>query len=185
MQFVSLICHGNKIFITLSTDPGNPYWRERISTIDLLVLTSSDQGVFIWIFFNETPILMRRSTVPSLPVQQGLPGSIYFTHYTAVLIPTKNFSKHFLTDPLQANPYETSNVASALDRALKMPLEERQLRMFQLKKRERRMDVDAWCQGYKLFFSSSLNLRLEGPYNNPWGVLDKKLVACIIKLLRS
>ena len=48
----------------------------------------------------------------------------------------------------QANPYETSNVASALDRALKMPLEERQLRMFQLKKRERRMDVDAWVKSF-------------------------------------
>ena len=36
----------------------------------------------------------------------------------------------------------------ALDRALKMPLEERQLRMFQLKKRERRMDVDAWVKGF-------------------------------------
>ena len=36
----------------------------------------------------------------------------------------------------------------ALDRALKMPLEERQLRMFQLKKRERRMDVDAWVKSF-------------------------------------
>ncbi len=48
----------------------------------------------------------------------------------------------------QANPYETSNVATALDRALKMPLEERQLRMFQLKKRERRMDVDSWVKSF-------------------------------------
>ena len=29
-----------------------------------------------------------------------------------------------------------------------MPLEERQLRMFQLKKRERRMDVDAWVRSF-------------------------------------
>jgi trehalose-6-phosphate synthase len=29
-----------------------------------------------------------------------------------------------------------------------MPLEERQLRMFQLKKRERRMDVDAWVKSF-------------------------------------
>ena len=29
-----------------------------------------------------------------------------------------------------------------------MPLDERQLRMFQLKKREKRMDVDAWVKGF-------------------------------------
>jgi len=48
----------------------------------------------------------------------------------------------------KANPYETSNVAAALDRALRMPLEERQLRMNQLKKRERRMDVNAWVKEF-------------------------------------
>jgi len=42
----------------------------------------------------------------------------------------------------------------ALDRALKMPLEERQLRMFQLKKRERRMDVDAWVKSFLLEMDS-------------------------------
>ena len=47
-----------------------------------------------------------------------------------------------------ANPYETNNVARALDRALKMNLDERQMRMNQLKKREKRMDVDAWVRGF-------------------------------------
>ena len=51
---------------------GNAYWKERISTVDLLVLTSSDQLLFILkqyysFFFTKQPILKRRSTVLSLP----------------------------------------------------------------------------------------------------------------------
>ncbi len=48
----------------------------------------------------------------------------------------------------QVNPYETDNVADVLDRALDMSLDERQLRMNQLKRREKRMDVDAWVRGF-------------------------------------
>ena len=40
------------------------------------------------------------------------------------------------------------NVADTLHRALEMPLDQRQMRMFQLKKREKRMDVGAWVQGF-------------------------------------
>jgi trehalose-6-phosphate synthase len=46
------------------------------------------------------------------------------------------------------NPYETDNVVDVLNRALLMSLDERKLRMNQLKKRERRMDVDAWVKGF-------------------------------------
>ena len=53
-----------------------------------------------------------------------------------------------MQEALLANPYETNNVAEALDRALKMNLDERQMRMNQLKKRERKMDVDAWVRGF-------------------------------------
>ena len=49
---------------------------------------------------------------------------------------------------LQVNPYEVENVADTLNRALEMPLDERQLRMNQLKKREKRMDVDSWVQTF-------------------------------------
>ena len=49
---------------------------------------------------------------------------------------------------VQVNPYEVENVSDTLNRALEMPLDERQLRMFQLKKREKSMDVDAWVQGF-------------------------------------
>ena len=46
------------------------------------------------------------------------------------------------------NPYENENVADVLDRSLTMSLDERKLRMNQLKKRERKMDVDAWVRGF-------------------------------------
>ena len=46
------------------------------------------------------------------------------------------------------NPYETDNVADVLDRALEMGIDERRLRMNQLKRREKRMDVDAWVRGF-------------------------------------
>jgi hypothetical protein len=51
------------------------YWRERISTVDLLVLNSSDQLLFKlklnFSFFTKQPFLMRRSTVPSLCFCKG------------------------------------------------------------------------------------------------------------------
>merc|ERR1719341_1296349 len=54
----------------------------------------------------------------------------------------------YMQEALQVNPYEVENVADTLNRALEMPLDERQMRMFQLKKREKRMDVGAWVQGF-------------------------------------
>ena len=36
----------------------------------------------------------------------------------------------------------------AIDEYLQMPLDERKLRMNQLKKRERRMDVDSWVESF-------------------------------------
>jgi hypothetical protein len=56
---------------------GNPNRRERISTIDLLVPTSSDQLLFklrLYEFFPKQPILIRRSTVLSLFLQEVFPG---------------------------------------------------------------------------------------------------------------
>ena len=49
----------------------------------------------------------------------------------------------YMQEALQVNPYEVENVADTLNRALEMPLDERQLRMNQLKKREKKMDVDS------------------------------------------
>ncbi len=49
----------------------------RINTVDLLVLTSLDQLLFLLkLYFSifKQPILMRRSTVLSLPLQEEFPG---------------------------------------------------------------------------------------------------------------
>ncbi len=62
---------------------GNPYWRGRLNTVDLLVLTSLDQLIFIWkilfIFSTKLATLVRRLTALSLPFQQGFLYVIYTT----------------------------------------------------------------------------------------------------------
>jgi hypothetical protein len=52
--------------------PGNPYRRGRISTLELLVQASLDHLLFILklYIFTKQPILMRRSTVLSLPLKK-------------------------------------------------------------------------------------------------------------------
>jgi hypothetical protein len=56
---------------------GKPYWRGRISTVDLFVLNSLDQLLFtlkLYLsIFTKQPIIMRRSTVLSLPLQLVFP----------------------------------------------------------------------------------------------------------------
>jgi hypothetical protein len=53
----------------------------RLSTIDLLVLTSLDQLIcnlkILFTFFTQQPTLTRRSTVLSLPIQMVFPGPNY------------------------------------------------------------------------------------------------------------
>ncbi len=55
---------------TQISKPGKPFWGERISTVDLLVLTSLDQLIFklkiLFLFLQNKQ--MRRSTVLSLPL---------------------------------------------------------------------------------------------------------------------
>jgi hypothetical protein len=61
-----------------SVIPGNPYWGGRLSTADLLVLTSLDQLLSImktlFSFFPKQATLMKWSTVRSLPLQSVFPG---------------------------------------------------------------------------------------------------------------
>jgi hypothetical protein len=45
---------------------GNPYWRGRINTMDLLVLTFLEQVFFITNFFRKQATLTRRSTLLTL-----------------------------------------------------------------------------------------------------------------------
>jgi hypothetical protein len=60
---------------------GNSYWRGRLSTVGLHVLTSLDQLIFtmkiLCTFWAKQATLMRRSTVPSLPVQLVFPGESF------------------------------------------------------------------------------------------------------------
>ncbi len=68
--------------------PRNPYWKGRISTVDLLILSTFDHLNLT--FFIKQPILIRRSTILSKPLLLVFPGlSIvglphYFTgmHYS-------------------------------------------------------------------------------------------------------
>jgi hypothetical protein len=59
--------------------PGNPYLRERLSTLDLLVVTSLDNLLLIlktfFYFFTKQATLLRRSTVLRLPLQSVFPAS--------------------------------------------------------------------------------------------------------------
>jgi hypothetical protein len=53
--------------------PGNPYWRGRLSTVDLLGLTSQDQLLLmqqtLHTFLTKQAILKRKATLLSLPLQ--------------------------------------------------------------------------------------------------------------------
>ena len=62
--------------------PGNPYWRERISTTHLLVLTSSNQRLFTekhYFIFNKTNYLNEevKRTVPSLSARVPCPINLF------------------------------------------------------------------------------------------------------------
>jgi len=72
-----------------SQNPGKPYRRGRLSTVNLLVLTSLDQLIFklkiLFTFFTKQATLMRRSTVLSLPLQLVFPDDtdtcgLYYKH---------------------------------------------------------------------------------------------------------
>jgi hypothetical protein len=62
----------------LNAEPGKPYWRGKLNTVDLLVLTSLYQLLFIlkilFSYVTKQAALMRRSTVLSLPFQLAFPG---------------------------------------------------------------------------------------------------------------
>ena len=61
--------------------PGNPYRRGRISTVELLALTSLYQLLIKlkrnFSFLTKQPFLMRRSTVLSLSLHLFFPGQIF------------------------------------------------------------------------------------------------------------
>jgi hypothetical protein len=70
----------------------NPYWRGRLGTVDLLVLTSLDHLVILLkiliTFYTKQATIMRRSTALSLPYQLVVPGVVYSTPGACII-------KHF------------------------------------------------------------------------------------------
>ncbi|KAG8235744.1 hypothetical protein J437_LFUL015612 [Ladona fulva] len=62
-------------------------------------------------------------------------------------------------EALVVNPYEIEEVADTIARALQMPLEEREVRMTQLRRREQQMDVSHWMSS---FLSAMGALRCDG-----------------------
>ncbi len=69
-------------YILACYSPWNPYWKGRLSTIDLLVLTSFDQLLvllkILFTYLTKQLTLMRRSTVLlSLPLQLEFPALSY------------------------------------------------------------------------------------------------------------
>jgi hypothetical protein len=62
--------------------PGNPYWKGKLSTVDLLALTSLNQFILILkillTFVSKQATLMKRSTVLSHPVQVVFPGLLFW-----------------------------------------------------------------------------------------------------------
>jgi hypothetical protein len=63
--------------VDTTAESGNPYWRGRLNTVDLLVLTSLDQLLLklkiLFTLLTKWAILTRRSTVLSIPLQLVFP----------------------------------------------------------------------------------------------------------------
>ncbi len=81
-----------KIWLVRSLFPGKTFWRGRTSTVDLLVLTSLDQLLFVlkkyFPQFTKQPILIRRSTVLSPSPSVRVPWLFHF------LIPLSRRPRH-------------------------------------------------------------------------------------------
>ncbi len=78
---VSLYTNNLRVFANLSPQTGKPYWRGRINTANLLILTSLDQLLFLmtilFTYVTKQAALLRSSTVLSLPVQLVFPVQSY------------------------------------------------------------------------------------------------------------
>jgi trehalose 6-phosphate synthase/phosphatase len=73
------------------------------------------------------------------------------------------FLPGMMQEAIIVNPYEIDDVADKLHRALKMPFDERLLRMKKLQKREQEMDVNNWLN----MFLSAMGLLPCDLNNNP------------------
>jgi hypothetical protein len=75
-QVVSRYILSNPWHQPLKSEAGNPYRKGRLSTVGLFELTSSALFIMIilFTFLQKQAVLMRRSTVLSLPLQLVFPG---------------------------------------------------------------------------------------------------------------
>jgi len=75
------ICLQRIYFQNQTAIPGNPYWKGRLSTVDLLKLAILDQLLLImqklFTFLLKRATLMRSSTVLSLPVLSVFPAFMF------------------------------------------------------------------------------------------------------------
>jgi hypothetical protein len=80
---------------SFKVEAGDPYCRGRLSMVDLLVLTSLDQLIFVlkilFTLVSKQATLMRRSAVLSLPLQLVFPGSGIWIILEEELIPIKRY----------------------------------------------------------------------------------------------
>lgn len=71
-------------------------------------------------------------------------------------------------ESLLVNPYELDDAAEVLHRALSMPLDEREVRMSYLRKREKTYDVNHWMRSFlKVVHTTSFPLqRVQNAMHN-------------------
>ncbi len=97
---MSLFWVSQRQFKRLKVKSRNPYWGGRISTMDLLVLITSDQLAFtekMVSFLHKQAMLRRRSTVLSHPHQLEFPGKTKLCNFLPSLWSQRcsNRIKHF------------------------------------------------------------------------------------------
>ncbi len=83
-----------------SGQPGNPYSEVKLSTVDLLVLSSLDQLLFqlkiLFIFVKNQATVMWRSSVLSLPLQIVFPGPTFHSLIGSTSFGQKNLAQRHL-----------------------------------------------------------------------------------------
>ncbi|WP_119361355.1 trehalose-6-phosphate synthase [Meiothermus luteus] len=72
----------------------------------------------------------------------------YTTDDGALVLSNLAGAAEYLKEALLVNPYDLDGMAAALDRALRMPKEERRERLVQLKQRIAALDIQGWAERF-------------------------------------
>ncbi|XP_040581786.1 uncharacterized protein [Lepeophtheirus salmonis] len=78
----------------------------------------------------------------------------------------------YMHEALTANPYEIGQLANVIDRALSMPIEDREVRMAALRNRERINDTENWL---KMFLQSIGKITYDDPSRVQIPSVDRKM----------